>query len=134
MMPKQVPPSALVGFPLLPVPDENGRLSFPAPEVSVRQAIRVILSTRPGEQLVRPEFGAGLEDLLNEPNTTETRRRVRDLVMDALRRWEPRVDVDRVDVLEVPDLPTQLRVEIVYRLRRTGASQQLGLTMELVGG
>jgi len=59
-------PRPLLGWPLFPLPDEHGRLDWPDLEASVRQSIRVILSTRPGEQLMRPEFGAGLDRLLQE--------------------------------------------------------------------
>lgn len=125
------PARPLVGFPLLPVPDERGELHFPTLETSVRQSIEVILRTRPGEQLMRPEFGAGLEEFAGEPNALLTRRRIRDLVAGSLGRWEPRIDVERIDVLEVDDAPSHVRVEIVYRLRRTGAVQGLGLTLDL---
>jgi hypothetical protein len=131
MMPNQLLPPVLRGWPLLPLPDSNGRLDYPVLEESVRQSIRVLLSTRPGEQLMRPSFGAGLQGFLHEQNTLTTRRRIRDLVTDSLARWETRITVDRVDVRELPDEPTKIRVEIAYRLKRTGAPQQLGLTMEL---
>ena len=127
-MDKPLPP---FGWPLLPVPDENGRLAFPTLAESVRQTIEVILRTRPGEQLMRPQFGGGLENLLTAPNTLETRKRVHDAVAEALARWEPRAVIDRVDVAGVAGEPTHLRVEIAYRLRRTGAAQQIGLTMRL---
>ncbi len=39
--------------------------------------------------------------------------------------------VDRVEVWEIPDQPTHLRVEIAYRLRRTGSGQTLALNMQL---
>jgi phage baseplate assembly protein W len=123
----------LIGWPLLGRPDENGRLAYPTLSESVRQSIRIVLQTRPGEQLMRPEFGAGLQNFLHEPNTLTTRRRIRDAIADALARWEPRVIVDRIDVWEVEDRPSELRAEIAYRLRRTGAPQQMGLTMELDG-
>lgn len=125
------PARPLVGFPLLPVPNERGELHFPPLEASVRQAIEVILRTRPGEQLMRPEFGAGLEELVGEPNVLSTRRRIRDRVSEALTRWEPRIEVERIDVLEVEGAPSHVRVELVYRLRRTGAVQGLGLTLDL---
>jgi phage baseplate assembly protein W len=122
-----------VGFPLLPVPDEHGELHFTPLETSVRQSIEIILRTRPGEQLMRPEFGAGLEELVGEPNVLTTRRQIRDRVTDALARWEPRIDVERVDVVEADDAPTHVRVELIYRLRRTGLVQGLGLTLDLGG-
>ena len=122
-----------LGWPLLPVPDADGGLGWPTLEESVRQQIRVILSTRAGEQLMRPEFGAGLDDFANEPNTLTTRRRIRDVVFANLRRWEPRIHLDRVEVWEVEGAPGQVRVEIGYRLRRTGAARQLGLVMDTGG-
>jgi phage baseplate assembly protein W len=120
-----------LSWPLLPIPDANGQLNYPGLEASVRQQIQVILRTRSGEQLMRPEFGGGLEDFLHEPNTIVTRRRIHDTVAAALARWEPRIIVDRVDVLEVVGEPAQIRVELGYRLRRTGQQQQLGMTLEL---
>ena len=121
----------LLGWPLFALPDEDGLLDYPTLEDSVRQLIRVILSTRPGEQLMRPDFGGGLDTLLNEPNTLATRRRIRDLVQDALGRWERRILVDRVEAWEVDGEPSYVRVEIAYRLARTGAPAQMGLTLQL---
>jgi phage baseplate assembly protein W len=121
----------LIGWPLLPVPNENGELHFPSLEASVRQSIQVILQTRPGEQLMHPQFGAGLEDYLNAPNTLTTHRQIRDVITDSLTRWERRIHLDRVEVATVPNKPTQVRVEIAYRLRRTGVPQQVRLTLQL---
>lgn len=120
-------------WPLLPLPDIQGRLQFPDLQESVAQSIQIILSTRPGEQLMRPEFGAGLQRFLHEPNSLVTRRRIRDVVMVSLQRWEPRVLVSQVAVEEVPDAPSQIRVEIRYQIRRTGAAQTMGLTLQLEG-
>ena len=51
-----LPPEPL-SFPLLPLP-AAGSLAFPALAVGVREMIRVILLTRPGELLLHPELGA----------------------------------------------------------------------------
>lgn len=123
----------LLGWPLLPQPDENGELDWPDLAKSVRDAIRIILSTRPGEQLMRPEFGGGLDRLLHEQNTLATRRQIRDLVQDSLARWERRILLDGVEVWEVPDQPSWVRVEIAYRLARTGAPGAMNVTVQLEG-
>ena len=121
----------LLGWPLFALPDADGRLDYPSLEDSVRQLIRVVLSTRPGEQLMRPDFGGGLDTLLHEPNTLATRRRIRDLVQETLERWERRILLDRVEAWEVEGDAGQVRVEITYRLARTGAPAQMGLTLQL---
>jgi len=123
----------LLGWPLLPVPGEDGALGWPDLEQSVKDSIRVVLTTRPGEQLMRPDFGAGLERLLHEPNTLTTRRRIRDLVQDSLGQWERRILLDGVEVWEVADQPSQVRVEIVYRLARNGAPGAMNVTLQLQG-
>lgn len=117
-------PSLAVGWPLLPVPDGEGRLCWPDPAASVRQMIEVILRTTPGEQLMRPRFGAGLEALIHEPNTLTTRARAQDAIVEAIRRYEPRIILDRVDV-DVGQDPRELLVTLSYRLTLTGAPAQI---------
>jgi len=58
-------PPPLLTWPFLPVPNGAGQLSYPSLEDSVRQRIELILRTRPGEQLMRPDFGGSLEEFLN---------------------------------------------------------------------
>ena len=132
-MAERTPAARTVNWPLLPLPDEHGHLRFPDLQESVRQSIKIILSTRPGERIMRPDFGGGLEDMLHEQNTLTTRRQIRDLITESLQRWEKRIMVDRVDVWEVEDQPTSVRVEIAYRLRRINQPQQMGITMDLQG-
>ena len=127
------PGFAPVNWPLLGLPDSKGRLHYPGLAESVRQSIKIILQTAPGERLMRPHFGGGLDRFLHEPNTLTTRRRIRDLITESLERWEPRVLLQRVDIWEVEERPDTVRVEIVYQLRRTNQAQHMGITLELEG-
>jgi uncharacterized protein len=124
-------PREPIGWPLLPLPDAHGQIKFPSLSESVRQNLQVILSTRPEEQLMHPEYGAGLTDFLGQADTITTRRRIYDRVTDSIGRWEPRIELDRVDVNEQPGRPGIVRVEIAYRLRRTGEAGTLGVNLEL---
>jgi len=126
-------PRPRLGWPLLPLPDVHGRLEWPSLEASIRDQIRVILSTRPGEQLMRPDFGAGLDRMAFEPNTLATRRAIRDQVHAALNRWEPRILLDRVEVMEVEGEPTHIRVEIGYRLARDGTGRTVAVAVQAEG-
>ena len=119
-----------VSWPFLPVP-KDGKLTYSTLEQSVRDSIRIILTTRPGEQLQRPEFGAGLQNFLDEGNTVAIRRRIQAAILENLKDYETRAVFDRVDVDPVDGAPGQLHVHIFYRLLRTGASQQTGLTMRV---
>lgn len=130
---KNNPQPIPVNWPLLGLPDSEGRLSYPSLEESVRQSIKIILQTSPGERLMRPGFGGSLERYLHEPNTLTTRRQIRDMITTSLTRWEQRILLDRVDVWEVEEHPDTVRIEIVYRLRRNNRAQQMGITLNLEG-
>jgi len=119
-----------LSWPLLPYPT-GGTLSYPGLEKSVRDSIRIILTTRPGEQLLRPQFGAGLQNFLDEGNTVATRRRIQAAILENLKNYETRAVFDRVDVDPIQEAPGQIHVQIFYRLLRTGAAQQTGLSMQV---
>ncbi len=117
-------PQIARGWPLLPVPDEEGKLAWPDPVISVREMIEVILRTAPGEQLMRPRFGAGAAAMLHSPNDLTTRAQMHDAIVTALKLYEPRILADRVDVDPGPD-PREVLVTIAYRLVLTGETRRL---------
>jgi len=110
---------------------QSGQLVYPTLERSVRDSIRIILTTRRGEQLMRPRFGAGLQNFLEDGNTILVRRQIQSAILDNLSAYETRIVVDRVDVDPVPDAASEVHVQIYYRLLRTNAAQQVGITMQV---
>lgn len=122
---------APLGWPLLAVPDADGRWRYQDLAESVRERLKIILLVRPRELLGHPEFGVGLGEQLGRGDTLETRRALHDRIVDQIQRHEPRVQLDAVEVFSQPASPGRLRIEIHYRLRRTGAQASLGLTMDL---
>ena len=126
---KNIPPEP-IGWPLLAFPTD-GSLSYPSLEDSIRQSIRVILLTRPGERLMRPEFGAGLDSFLHETNTLMTRKRIQDKISESINRWEPRIIADRIEVWEDKQQADTVRIEIIYRIKRTGQQETMAMHMTL---
>ena len=118
-----------ISWPFLPVP-QNGQLVFTSLEQCVRDSIRIILTTRPGEQLMEPLFGAGLQNYLDEGNTVAIRRQVQTAIVTTLQTYETRIAVDNVEVETVDGAPSQIHVQIFYRLLRTNTPQQVGVTMQ----
>lgn len=102
-------------FPVKPV---DGRLRFARYEEDVEQAIQIILLTSPGERVMLPEFGAGLRDFIFEPNSSPTRARIAETIRKALLDWEPRINLERVEVTEGGDDNVVL-IHIDYVVRAT---------------
>jgi phage baseplate assembly protein W len=91
----------------------------------IEQAIRVILETAPGERVMRPAFGCGLHRLVFAPNSPTTAGLVAYHVREALGRWEPRIEVERVDVSPDPQREAVLMIDIHYRVRSTNDRRNL---------
>jgi phage baseplate assembly protein W len=95
-------------------PGDGGTLPRADGPEKVRQAIAIVLDTEPGERLMLPAFGCGLRRFLMQPNTTATRAAMQREIQSALRAWEPRIAVERVDV-SAGDDPSMVLVQIDYR-------------------
>ena len=76
--------------------DQRGGVGLAAGSDDVEQAIRILLSTAPGERVMRPEYGCGIHDLAFAVVDATTLTRVETTVRDAIDRWEPRVAVESV--------------------------------------
>jgi phage baseplate assembly protein W len=99
-----------------------GRASY---EEDVRQAIQIILGTNPGERVMRPDFGAGLNAFVFEPVSSATLTLIRNRVYNALVDWEPRIDLERVRASFSPERLGELLIEIDYRVRATNTHHNL---------
>ena len=105
--------------------DAGGGVALAVHEDDVRQAIQIILGTNLGERLMRPEFGSGIRAFVFESVSTTTLTLLKSRVEEALVRWEPRIDIQRVDVTLPTSLRNRLDVMIDYRVRATNVFYNL---------
>ena len=105
-------------------PGDGGALPRAQGPEKVRQSIAIILDTEPGERLMLPRFGCGLRRFLMQPNVASTRAAMQREIETALRDWEPRIKVERVDVLPGAD-PSLVLVQIEYQHLRDGRRDNL---------
>ena len=118
-----------ISFPPRVGPD--GRIVWSAGEANIREAIYIILMTRLNERVNLPSFGGNLGTFLFEPNTVTTRHLIELEIAQALRRWEPRIDVNSVEV--VPDArdPLAAIATITYRLVASQSTDRLSVSVAL---
>jgi phage baseplate assembly protein W len=111
----------------------DGRLAWAAGEENVRQSIRILLLTEPGERLMREEFGCGLRTFMFEPNTTTTRQLIRERIQQSIARWEPRAAVEAVEVEADPNDARIAHIQILFRLIATQTLERLNMSLQLEG-
>lgn len=111
----------------------HGGLGMVEEAASVRQAILLLLSTSPGERVMRPQYGCDLRRLLFSQNDNTTAGLAIHTVRQALTKWESRIDIERIDAGANPDDPARLDIYLEYRLRRSQEKQQLQFSINLAG-
>lgn len=94
-------------------------------EDDIHQSILIILGTNPGERVMRPTFGAGLNSFVFEPVSVATITRIKNRVTEALTTWEARIDLEEVRVTPNGSERNQLDIEIDYRVRGSNALHNL---------
>ncbi len=100
---------------------------------SVRQSILLLLSTSPGERVMRPDYGCDLQKLVFSPNDATTHGLAIFYVRRALQRWEPRIDILRLDAGADEKDPGRMDIILEYRMRKTALRENLIISVSLTG-
>jgi phage baseplate assembly protein W len=99
--------------------DSRGGIALSRYDHDIREAITIILSTARGERVMRPEFGSSIHEFVFAPNNATTAGLLAYAVREALARWEPRIDLDDVNVQPDPLEDNRLLINIRYRVKAT---------------
>ena len=111
----------------------RGAIDLVTDNDAVRQAILLLLSTVPGERVMRPDYGCELHRLVFSPNDDTTAGLAIYYVRRALERWEPRIDILRLDAGRNPEEPQRLDIFLEYRVRATQRADALAFSLNLAG-
>jgi uncharacterized protein len=107
------------GWSFPPHIDAQGGVAMTYERNELVQSIFIILSTSPGQRVMRPTFGCRLHELVFAPNNSHTAAQARRYVEEALGMWEPRVNVMNVVVTPDPKENNRLLIEIEYEVKAT---------------
>jgi len=64
----------------------------------IKSDLLILLLTSPGERVMLPDFGTPLKDLIFDPADNGLVNRARQMIIDSIRKWEPRIAVDQIQV------------------------------------
>jgi uncharacterized protein len=105
----------------------RGSVALSEFEENIRQNITIIIGTRPGERQMLPDFGCRVHEYLFAPHTRATAAVIAHHVSEALRRWEHRIEVLKVD--SIPEPGGAVRVQVEYKVVLTDTVQTLSYSL-----
>lgn len=64
----------------------------------IKSDMLILLLTNPGERIMNPRYGTPLKKLIFEPNDPRLIGEAKNMIINSIKRWEPRVALQNVEV------------------------------------
>jgi phage baseplate assembly protein W len=96
-----------------------------AEEEDIAESLKILLSTSPGERVMQPSYGCRLRTkvfgIINQSSVTE----IRDIIERAVLFFEPRVELEDIEVDTDDALEGKLKIYLTYRVRKTNTRSNI---------
>lgn len=120
-----------VRFPLLP--DARGRIGYSTGADNIEQSLKLLLLTALRERVMRNGFGSQVQEQLFSAASEQGLRLLEEAIGEAIRDWEPRIDVESISANPQPGMPSYVVVDLAYRIRATYARGNLVFPLYIEG-
>ncbi|MDD3779509.1 MAG: GPW/gp25 family protein [Proteiniphilum sp.] len=94
-------------------------------EEDIRSSLQILLSTRPGERIMVPGYGCNLDELLFSPLNLTIKTYIVDLIRTAILYYEPRIDVNKIEIDPTDEFHGVLLIQIEYTIRATNSRMNM---------
>jgi phage baseplate assembly protein W len=121
-----------VSFPLqIDREDSDYILVDTIPEL-VRQNLKNLILTSPGERIMDPEFGVGIKRFLFQNNTVATTTAIKSALTVQINRYMSFVSIVSIDFVDDIQEPNLLGIAITYFIAPTSTTDRLRLNFNLL--
>lgn len=110
----------------------SGGIQMVSGETAIRQSLLMLLSTSPGERVMKPDYGCDLRHLAFSENDETTAGLAIHYIRQAVERWEPRIRILRLDARANLHYEHVLDISIEYRTVPTGRTKTVELSVDLI--
>ena len=87
----------------------------------IQSSLQILLSTRPGERVMLAKYGCNLDEMIFEPLTTTFKTYMKDLIKTAILYFEPRIDVNNIELDDTGELEGRILITVDYTIRSTNS-------------
>ncbi len=98
-------------------------------EDDIQQSLFILFSTYPGERVMQPSYGCDLRSMVFENITESTRTAIKDIIERAILFFEPRIDLNFVEVEQDKENIKQgvgvLNILVDYTIRTTNTRSNM---------
>lgn len=99
----------------------------------VRESLRILMLTHPGERVMHPTYGCGLRRMVFEQITSSLMTEMRSMIQQAVALFEARIELEAVQFDTSGMHEGVLRIRLDYRLRSSNTPDNLVFPLYLNG-
>ena len=129
-----------IDFPFSVSGDGSGAVASTSTTIeAVKNNIRNLLQTNPGERLMQPNLGVELRSVIFQQIDESTLIAIQDIILDKIEFWLPFVEVKDIQLLEDPrktDM-NEIIVKVLFNIKRdpnTTDSVSVNFSSDINGG
>lgn len=97
----------------------------------IRQSLRILFSTEPGERIMRNNYGCALYDVMFENINSDLMNDIETRIVDSILRYEPRANLTDVKFQQSPTHRSQLMIDISYCLRGSDIEKKISGVLDI---
>lgn len=103
----------------------SGSVRMVAEEEDIRESLNILMSTRPGERVMQPGYGCGLNALVFDTMSSHAVALITDTIRRAVLFYEPRIDLENITFDDSDIHEGLVRIELEYRVRTTNSRSNI---------
>lgn len=123
------------GWAFPPMFGEGGRLvAMVEGEQDIEQSLRILFTTRLRERVLHHDFGADFERFIFEDIDQQLFTDLEEMIRHAVDTYEPRINLDRLDINPEPEEVTSIAIELEFTIRGTNTRHNMVFPFNLAEG
>jgi len=109
-----------VGWKFPPTFDKtSGSVMLVSEEEDIRESLFILLSTKPGERTMLPEYGCDLNKMIFESIDSSLITEMKGMIENAILYFEPRIILNEIDISQDKTNDGLLLIDVQYTVRKT---------------
>ena len=105
--------------------DASKRIVMVEHEDDIVESLHILFRTRPGERVMQHGYGTRLHQMVFEEATEQTFTEITDLIKKAVLFFEPRIDLEQLEVRRAGEDLARLDLLLRYRIRSTNTRHNM---------
>ena len=109
--------------------DNNGYELITSLKLNIRQNLKMLILTNPGERVMEPDFGVGVKRYLFEMNDNQVYSAIENKIREQVKRYLPYLSVARVRFMSFEENANGIKIMLEYKIPRLSLNDALELLL-----